>query len=116
MIIKFRGKKLEVKVRETGAFSKFSGFMFKSSKTGNLLFRFGNPSTAAIHSFFVFFPFLAIWLDNENNVADYNLVRPFTFRVTPSLPARELIELPLNEQNRSIIKLFVGEKKDLYRR
>ena len=61
-------KKLDIIAKECNAFQKFSGLMFKNKETEALLFSFNKDTNMAIHSFFVFFPFYAIWIDNENKI------------------------------------------------
>ncbi|MBI5803969.1 hypothetical protein HY450_01865 [Candidatus Pacearchaeota archaeon] len=80
MKINFQGKIVEVNVERTSVLGKFSGLMLKTSKTKNLLFEFGDKNSS-IHSFFVFFNFLAVWLDEKNKVVDFSIVKPFKFIV-----------------------------------
>ncbi|MEK6819273.1 MAG: hypothetical protein AABY10_05065 [Nanoarchaeota archaeon] len=113
MKIKFKGKILFLDVRKTGFLSKYFGLMFKSKQTDNLLFEFSKTENGAIHSFFVFFEFLAVWLDKDNNVLELKIVKPFTLFVKPMIRADKLVEIPLNYRNKRIINLLVGKKKDL---
>jgi uncharacterized membrane protein (UPF0127 family) len=102
----FSGKKFKVETKKMGFFGKFIGLMFKSSSTKNLLFEFDRNVGLPIHSFFVFFPFLAIWVDGKDKVIDFKFVRPFCFSVKPKKDFRKLIELPINEKNEKIISIF----------
>ncbi|MBU1103025.1 MAG: DUF192 domain-containing protein [Nanoarchaeota archaeon] len=111
MKININGKKLEIKLRKVSTLGKFTGLMFRSSKTENLLFEFSDSEVKTIHSFFVFFPFLAVWLDKENNVLDFRLVKPFTPAANSKIPSNKLIELPQNSQNKKIFNLLVGKGK-----
>jgi uncharacterized membrane protein (UPF0127 family) len=113
MKIYLNKKPISVSVEKTDFFGKIHGLMFRTSKTNSLLFEFKQKESYAIHSFFVFFPFLALWLDEKNNVKEYNFVKPFTFLIKPQTPPRKLIEIPLNEKNNRIIKLFVDKRKSL---
>lgn len=70
------------------------GLMFRTRKTCPLLFEFKKDVRIAIHSFFVFFPFKAIWLDENNEIIEQKLVKPFTLSVRPKKPFRKLIEIP----------------------
>jgi uncharacterized membrane protein (UPF0127 family) len=70
------------------------GLMFRTRKTSPLLFEFKKNVRMAIHSFFVFFPFKAIWLDENNRIIAQKIVKPFTFCVCPRKPFRKLIEIP----------------------
>ena len=85
--------------------------MFKSKNSQNLLFKFRKPARYSIHSFFVSFPFLAVWLNKENKVLDFKIVNPYNFSVKPKVPFTNLIEIPLNRENQKIIKFFVDKGK-----
>lgn len=83
--------------------------MFRTSRTNNLLFSFSRASRVAITSWFVFFPFLAVWLDEKNRVIETRKVKPFIMAVKPKKPAKTLVELPLNAKNKDLIAFFVGK-------
>ena len=74
-----------------------------------MLFR-SKPVRIAIHSFFVFFPFLAIWIDDKNNVVDVKIVNPFKFSVSPKKSFCKLLEIPINKKYLKITNFVVGEK------
>jgi len=107
MEIHFGRKKLNVEVRKLGFFGKIRGLMFRSNGSESLLF----GEAGAIHSLFVFFPFLAVWLDGENRVVASEVVKPFTMRVLPKKRSTKLVEIPINERNREIVEFLVGGKK-----
>lgn len=113
MKIHFGKKTVQMEVRKMGFWGKFLGLMFKSKNTRSLLFEFKPAEPSAIHSFFVFFPFLAIWLDKKNNLLEWNLVNPFTLAVIPKERPAKLVEVPLNSKNRKIFDLLVGKGKHL---
>jgi len=104
---------VNINVRTVSFFGKISGLMFKSSKTENLLFKFKSRGVKFIHSYFVFFPFLAIWLTEKNKVLNYEIIRPFTSLASSKHSAIGLIEIPFNHKNKEILELFVGKRKDL---
>jgi uncharacterized membrane protein (UPF0127 family) len=111
MRVKFKKDSLDIEVKRISAIGSFIGLMFKSKKTNNLLFQFSsNPS---IHSFFVFFPFLAIWLNDNDEVVDFSVVKPFTLSVKPKNKASKLIEVPRSKKNSEIFRFFDGKRKDL---
>lgn len=56
------------------------------------VFRRESISEATIHMFFVFFAIAAVWLDDEGNVVDTRLARPWRPFYAPARPARYLIE------------------------
>lgn len=70
------------------------GLMFRQ-KCAALLFSFDWSDRHAIHSFFVAFPFDALYLDEQGRVADaFESVPPFSAPFSPRAPARYLLELP----------------------
>ena len=105
--IKFKDKRIKLGVRSTNLFTRFSGLMFKTKNTDNLIFNFNYYAKWSIHSLFVFFPFLALWLDEQNNVLDFKIVKPFCLSIIPNKKFKKLIEIPVNEKNEKIIKIFL---------
>ena len=89
------GMKKAIKVR---GIQKYIGLMFRTRKTKPLLFEFSKDTRTAIHSLFVFFPFHAIWLDENNKIIGQKVVKPFTFSVRPKKPFRKLIEIPISRK------------------
>ncbi len=108
---KNKGKKISFLVKECNALEKITGLMFKKKITRNLLFDFKKKSFLRIHSYFVFFDFLAIWTDDKNNIIKKKIVKPFTLSVKPKKPFHKLIEIPINKKNEKIIHFFVGKRK-----
>lgn len=110
---KFKGKEQRLDVYRLSLLEEGIGLMFSPLRNSKpLLFEFEEGSKWLIHSLFVFFPFLAIWMDSENEVVDYKIVKPFTFSVASRKPYKKIIEIPLKEGFRYIWDQFV-EKKDL---
>jgi len=105
----FNEKKFSVYVEECNLFQKIKGLMFSRRETAKiLLFEFRKKRNIIIHSFFVFFPFVAIWLNEKNDVIDLKIVKPFTPCVSPSEKTPSLVEIPFNKKNKKILKnLFV---------
>jgi len=110
MIVKYKNRKVEIPVKRVSVLGKFCGLMFKGRGTYNLLFEFERKNLLAIHSFFVFFDFLAVWLDDKDNVLEYKIVRPFALHICPKKSFHKLIEVPLNRNNNRIIEFFVGKR------
>ncbi len=74
--------------------SRMRGLMFRK-KCAPLLFDFSADGIWPIHSFFVAFPFDAIYLDSSMKVADvFEAVPPFQLFIQPKSPCRYLLELP----------------------
>jgi len=46
----------------------------------------------SIHSFFVFFPFTAIWLDEKKRVLEKKDIKPFQAFLSPKKPAKYVLE------------------------
>lgn len=106
----YKNKKVSIKVKKVSELGKISGLMFHRKETQNLLFHFqGKSVSIAIHSWFVFFPFLAVWLDSRQRVIEYKIVKPFTCIIRPSKPFKSLVEIPLNKRNRRVVKTLVGK-------
>ena len=110
MIFYFKNKKLETEEKEAKGIWRVFGLMFKTKNTKNLLFNFPRRTKMAIHSFFVFFPFLAVWLDEKNEIIEMKIVAPFTPHIKPSKKYNKLIELPLNNKNKKILEILVGKE------
>src|SRR3989344_2981150 len=110
MKIFYKNKKIEIPAKKVSPFGKISGLMFKSRNTENLLFEFKKNTNLRIHSFFVFFPFLAVWLNKKNKVIEIKIVRPFSFSIKPKKLFSKLVELPFNNKNKKNIKFLVGKK------
>jgi len=111
MIVKYKNKKINIDVKEVSELGKISGLMFKTKETKNLLFEFEKETGIKIHSFFVFFKFLAVWLDKENKVIEWKIIKPFSLGFRPKKYFSKLIEIPINEKNRKTIQFLVGKKR-----
>lgn len=104
MRIKFRGKEFEIDVRKS---SGVRGLMFYRRESASaLIFNF----QSSLHSFFVFFDFLVLWLDGEGNVLDYLIVKPWTFFVDSSVKYSQIVEIPVNRRYFEVVKFIVGER------
>lgn len=111
MKIYYKKKSLDIDAKKSNIIGKTLGLMFKSRDTKNLLFEFKKDVNLAIHSYFVFFPFLIIWLNNDNNVVDWHVVVPFCPAVYSRKTFRKIVEIPLNKKNTKIVDFFVGKRK-----
>ena len=107
----YKEKRFEIKADKTNFFGRFRGLMFRSRKSENLLFDFGLQGKRGLHSIFVFFPFLVLWLDRGNKVVDYKVCLPFRWRISTERPFVKVIELPFNNKNRKIVDFFVGKER-----
>lgn len=97
-------KRISVNTIVCNSFEKIIGLMFKSKKQARaLLFEFDKPTKMKIHSLFVFFPFVAIWLDDKNKIIDIKHIRPFEFSVLCKKSFVKLVEIPINKNYSEII-------------
>ena len=76
----------------SGYFSRLRGLMFSRKKNILLAFPLEGRSRTAIHSFFVFFPFYAIFLNSEKEVVDFKKIKPFSI-YRPKHPAKYVLEI-----------------------
>ena len=106
----YGGKRTEIPAKKVPFFGKISGLMFHSRETENLLFDYDKKTKMSIHSFFVFFPFLAVWLDDKNKIIEKRIIKPFTFSAKPRRNYTKLLEIPINNKNRGILSFLVGKK------
>lgn len=72
---------------------KYFGLMFRTRKTEPLVFNLEKYVLTPIHSFFVFFPFAAIFYDHKGKIVDFKLIKPFTI-FKPKKPYMKLVEIP----------------------
>jgi uncharacterized membrane protein (UPF0127 family) len=92
--------------------SKTRGLMFRKKENAKaLLFDFKKSKKMAIHSLFVFFPFVAFWLDKKNKIQEITFVRPFKFHIKPKKNYFKLLEIPINKRYQEKIQNLVGERK-----
>ena len=110
MKIFYKKRKIEIPAEKVSQFGKISGLMFRTRETKNLLFIFKKKTRIKIHSFFVFFKFLAVWLDGKNKIVEWKIVKPFSLGYAPKKSFSKLVEIPVNEKNRKIIRFFVDKK------
>jgi len=76
-------------------FQRLKGFMFVFNPKKAVIFEEKKETTTllSVHSFFVFFPVLLVYLDNQNRVVDLFLLKPFSF-YNQRKKAKTLIEIP----------------------
>jgi len=107
----FNRKKIYVDLKKTNFISKGIGLTFKSRNTSNLLFEFSKKVTwqGNLTSIFVFFPFVALWLDSKNKIIHKKIVRPFTFSISLKKPFNKIVEIPINVRNKKILQNLLTE-------
>jgi uncharacterized membrane protein (UPF0127 family) len=105
IIIKYKKKKIKIIAEDCNFLKKFTGLMFSRRQNSRaLLFSFEIKQKIRIHSFFVFYSFIAIWLDDKNNIVDLKIVKPFSPCISPKKPTFKLVEIPINDYYREIMK------------
>jgi uncharacterized membrane protein (UPF0127 family) len=107
--LRYKGRKIFVYAEKS---SGIIGLMFsRKEKARALLFEFGNNAKVSLHSLFVFFPFIAIWLDGKGRIAGMRIVKPFSFGIAPKKPFSKVVEIPINMKYMQIAKKLVGKGK-----
>jgi uncharacterized membrane protein (UPF0127 family) len=106
LLIHYSGKSLDIDFQKVDFFSKFYGLMFKSKNTNNLLFEFKKDVQTPFTSLFVFFTFLILFLDDKNNVIDFQKVSPFKRLIKSNKKFRNVLEVPFNSKNEHIFDFF----------
>jgi len=111
--LSYKGKKFKIETKSYKGLDMGIGLMFKSSDTGALLFEFEKPNKMALTSLFVFFDFVAVFLDDKNKILDLKIVKPFTWMIKSEKPFKKIVEIPINKKYSEIIRILVGNAKDL---
>ena len=108
-----RGRdKFKLEVYECDFFKRFSGLMFiRKENAKALLFDFKKEGKISLHSFFVFFSFVVVWIDKKNNVVDLRVVKPWKFYVNTKKNFSKILEIPINRKYKEIIKELVLKKE-----
>lgn len=78
---------------------KYTGLMFRTSKTHPLKFSFEDKTNLKIHSNFVFFPFEIIWLDENNNFIESKIIEPWQKSISCSKTFKSFLEFPIQSSN-----------------
>ena len=98
-------------VKKTSFFTQFIGLMFSRRRTPIRLFSYSSDRRVPIHSWFVFYNFLIVWLDHRNRVIEWRVVKPFTSCVLPKKKCCAFLEIPLDDKYNGEIKFVVGNKQ-----
>lgn len=108
----YKGKQFYLNLKVCNWFREGIGLMFsRREKAEALLFEFKKSVNMAIHSWFVFFSFVAIWFDENNKIISVKLVKPFENYILPKNSFKKLIEIPCNKKYEEIISLLVNTRK-----
>jgi uncharacterized membrane protein (UPF0127 family) len=105
----------EIELNVVPWYLEWLGLMFsRREKARALVFDFKKPVKIPIHSFFVRYEFIAIWLDHFGKIIEIRKVKPWSFRVFPSRSFVKLIEIPCNSEYEDICKALVEDKTFKY--
>jgi uncharacterized membrane protein (UPF0127 family) len=106
---KYKTKNFSLDFVECNFLKRISGLTFtKKSNAKALLFDFKKPVLVPIHSLFVFFDFIAVWLDEKGKVVDLKVVHPWNFSVCPTRKFNKLLEIPINNSYFKFCDSLVG--------
>lgn len=100
-----------INVKKTNFFTQFIGLMFSRRRTPIRLFSYSSDRRVPVHSWFVFYKFLIVWLDSKNWVVSWKIVKPFTSCVLPTKKCRAFLEIPIDDKYRKEISFVVGNKQ-----
>ena len=100
-----------INVKKTNFFTQFIGLMFSRRKTYVRLFSYKSDRRVSVHSWFVFYKFLIVWLDSKNRVVSWKIVKPFTSCVLPKKKCRAFLEIPLDAKYSKDISFVVGKRQ-----
>jgi uncharacterized membrane protein (UPF0127 family) len=102
----------EIELRVVPWYLEWLGLMFsKKENSQALLFEFNRPVKLSIHSFFVSYEFIAIWLDAQGKIIEGRKISPWKIGISPSEKFVKLIEIPCNSQYSEICKSLVEDKR-----
>ncbi|MFW5902855.1 MAG: DUF192 domain-containing protein [archaeon] len=101
--------KMNIEIEKADTFLKrLIGLMFKKKIDKGLLFDLGREKKqgAAIHSFFVFSRFDAVFLDKNIEIVDIKRkIKPFKPYIKPKKPSRYILELPPGKADEEELKI-----------
>lgn len=111
IFVKYGKRRKKLNVIRLSFFGMIRGLMFRRKGFKEiLLFDFNKKIGYGIHSYFVFFDFLAVWLDDKNNAREIKMVKGFKLKIKPKKPFYRLIEIPVQKSNKKLIDFFVGKR------
>jgi len=112
--LNYRGENIVLNLKKCNFIWKIIGLTFtRKEKAKALLFEFEKPSLVSIHSLFVFFDFVGIWIDENGKVLEVKIVKPWAFSIYPSTKFKKLIEIPINKEYSKVVELLVGSSSKI---
>ncbi len=109
--VSYGKRKKNISVEHVKGWKKYFGLMFRSSETQPLYFSFSSGKKIVIHSWFVFFSFLAVWLDSKDSVIRWEIVKPFTASLYGPQGCAALLEIPCISEKAAFNNFIVGKRK-----
>ena len=111
IVLTYKEKRFGLELKEMkNFFQKARGLMFRRSKNAEaLLFSFNKPVDLALHSFFVFFDFIVIWINENGKVLEKRKIKPWKANIKTAKKYSKVIEIPFNDKYTHIIKLLDDE-------
>lgn len=112
--LNYKDKNIVLDLKNCNYLDKVVGLTFtRKKKAKALLFEFDKPVLRAIHSLFVFFDFVAIWISEEGKVIEVKIVKPWNFIVSPIERFTKLIEIPINKKYSDVVNLLVDSSSKI---
>lgn len=109
---KWRNKEFNLEVSRVPWWKEGVGLMFVSKKKAkSLLFDLKKEVKMSIHSYFVKFSFIAIWLDKDKKIIEIKQIQPYRGLIKPKRPFRYLIEIPITENYDAVVRNLVERRK-----
>ena len=110
---KYTGRNIS-EIKKCGSFSRAKGLMFSRRENAKaLLFEFPRSVKFHLTSLFVFFPFVVVWLDEENKVIEVRKIKPFVFEIPFSNSYRKILEIPVNKKYEKVLEDFPTEMRKI---
>jgi len=105
----YKNKKFEINIKKLSKLGMIFGLIFvRRKKAKALLFDFQKPEKFSFTSLFVFFPFVILWLDKENNVIDMKKIKAFQWHISSVKQYYQVLEIPFNKDYFEILENLVG--------
>ncbi|MEA3399457.1 MAG: hypothetical protein U9R00_03040 [Patescibacteria group bacterium] len=111
ILFNYKKKKISLEVRKIPKIFEGIGLMFSSKNTKPVLFSFKKSIKLKIHSYFVFYKFLALWFDEDMKLIDKKIIKPFQLGISPSRKFKYLVEIPFNSNSDEVLKFLVGQER-----
>lgn len=109
IVLTYKGQKVQIELKVVPKALHWLGLMFSFKNSAKpRVFEFKKETDVAIHSWFVFYPFVAIWFDSNGKIIEARRVKPFNSGIYPRQKFKKLVEIPVNSDYDEVCKLIVG--------